>query len=117
MKLKDMDSFDMERELSKYTHGDWDIREIYDGVYIEYEDIDDGKVYVLISEPDSNGEVEIEFTCEYNGYLYEKLRTVDTFGDLIKCVNKIFKIDSSTVEDIANEMVRTFKNGFDKLLK
>lgn len=117
MKLKDMDSFDMERELSKRAPDDWEAREIYDGVRMDYEGTDSGEIYVFISEPDSSGEVEIDFTCEYNGYLYEKLRTVDTFGDLIKCVNKIFKIDSNTVDDIANEMVRTFKTGFDKLLK
>lgn len=74
----------------------------------------------IISKVDKLGEVEIEFTCVYNhdeNYMFKKTYTVDTFEELIAYTDKIFKLDTNTIDSISDEMVKTFKSSFDKVLK
>lgn len=61
----------------------------------------------------------IGYDC-YNreeGIVFKKFYTVDNFKDLINYVNKIFKLGPDTIDSISDEMVKTFKNSFDRLLK
>lgn len=63
---------------------------------------------------------EIEFACVYNrdeGIVFKKFYTVDSFESLIRFVKKIFKFGPDTIDSIYDEMVKTFKNSFDKVLK
>ena len=50
-------------------------------------------------------------------YMFKKTYTVDTFEELIAYTDKIFKLDTNTIDSISDEMVKTFKNSFDRLLK
>lgn len=49
--------------------------------------------------------------------MFKKTYTVDTFEELIAYTDKIFKLGPDKVDSISDEMVKTFKNSFDKLLK
>lgn len=63
---------------------------------------------------------EIEFTCIFNhdeNYVFKKTYTVDTFEELVAYTEKIFKLDTDTLDSISEEMIKTFKNSFDRLLK
>lgn len=116
MELKNMDTSDIWREL--FIPVDWDARKCYNSVKIEFvgEEYRTWQMYAYISKT-SHGEVEIEFTCIYNNYMFKKIYTVDTFEELIAYTDKIFKLDANTIDSISDEMVKTFKNSFDRLLK
>lgn len=49
--------------------------------------------------------------------MFKKFYTVESFEDLIRYVKKIFKFGPDTIDSIYDEMVKTFKNSFDKVLK
>lgn len=119
MELKNMDTSDIWREL--FIPVDWDARKCYNSVKIEFvgEKYRTWQMYAYISKT-SHGEVEIEFTCIYNhdeNYMFKKTYTVDTFEELIAYTDKIFKLGPDKVDSISDEMVKTFKNSFDRLLK
>lgn len=119
MELKNMGTSDIWREL--FIPVDWDARKCYNSVKIEFvgQKYRTWQMYAYISKT-SHGEVEIEFTCIYNhdeNYMFKKTYTVDTFEELIAYTDKIFKLDTNTIDSISDEMVKTFKNSFDKVLK
>lgn len=121
MELKDMDFSDIWKELSKFAPEDWYVKECHQSVSIQYEGEKHRtwRMYARISKTNL-GDAEIEFTCIYNydeETMFQKFHTVDNFKDLINYVNKIFKLGPDTIDSISDEMVKTFKNSFDRLLK
>lgn len=116
MELKDMDNYDIWREL--FIPVDWDAHECYNSVKIEFvgEKYRTWQMYAYISKT-SYEAVEIEFTCIYENYMFKKTYTVDTFEELVAYTDKIFKLGTDTIDSISDEMIKTFKNSFDRLLK
>lgn len=116
--LKDVEFHSVYQAVSRCATVSWKVRESSQHIELEFEELerDNGEMYAFISKT-CKDVVTIEFTCIYNGYLFKNVHTVSTFEDLIWYVTKIFSIDLETIDNISTEMVRTFKNSFNKLLK
>lgn len=120
IELKDMEYYNIWREVSKFAPEDWDVRQYRTHVSMECKGENHRAWYMYAHISKISLGAEIEFACVYNrdeGIVFKKFYTVESFEDLIRYVKKIFKFGPDTIDSIYDEMVKTFKNSFDKVLK
>jgi hypothetical protein len=120
IELKDMEYYNIWREVSKFAPEDWDVRQYRTHVSMECKGENHRAWYMYAHISKISLGAEIEFACVYNheeGIVFKKFYTVESFEDLIRFVKKIFKFGPDTIDNIYDEMVKTFKNSFDKVLK
>jgi hypothetical protein len=120
IELKEMAYYDIWRAVSKFAPEDWDVRQYSSHVSMECKGENHRTWYMYAHISKINVGAEIEFACVYNrdeGIVFKKFYTVESFEDLIRYVKKIFKFGPDTIDNIYDEMVKTFKNSFDRLLK
>lgn len=120
MELKELDYYDIRKEVSKFAPEYWDVRHYCTHVSMECKGENRRAWYMYAHISKTSLGAEIEFACVYNrdeGIVFKKFYTVESFGDLIRFVKKIFKFGPDTIDSISDEMVKTFKNSFDKVLK
>lgn len=120
IELKDMEYYNIWREVSKFATEDWDVRQYRTHVSMECKGENHRAWYMYAHISKISLGAEIEFACVYNleeGIVFKKFYTVESFEDLISFVKKIFKFGPDTIDSIYDEMVKTFKNSFDKVLK
>lgn len=120
IELKDMEYYNIWREVSKFATEDWDVRQYRTHVSMECKGENHRAWYMYAHISKISLGAEIEFACVYNleeGIVFKKFYTVESFEDLIRFVKKIFKFGPDTIDSIYDEMVKTFKNSFDKVLK
>lgn len=120
IELKDMEYYNIWREVSKFAPEDWDVRQYRTHVSMECRGENHRAWYMYAHISKISLGAEIEFACVYNleeGIVFKKFYTVESFEDLIRFVKKIFKFGPDTIDSIYDEMVKTFKNSFDKVLK
>ena len=120
IELEDMYYYDIWKEVSKFAPEDWDVRQYSSHVSMECKGENHRAWYMYAHISKISLGAEIEFACVYNrdeGIVFKKFYTVDSFESLIRFVKKIFKFGPDTIDSIYDEMVKTFKNSFDKVLK
>lgn len=120
IELKDMGYYNIWREVSKFAPEDWDVRQYRTHVSMECKGENHRAWYMYVHISKISLGAEIEFACVYNleeGIVFKKFYTVESFEDLIRFVKKIFKFGPDTIDSIYDEMVKSFKNSFDKVLK
>lgn len=120
IELKDMEYYNIWREVSKFATEDWDVRQYRTHVSMECKGENHRAWYMYVHISKISLGAEIEFACIYNheeGIVFKKFYTVESFEDLIRYAKKIFKFGPDTIDNIYDEMVKTFKNSFDKVLK
>ena len=120
IELKDMEYYNIWREVSKFAPEDWDVRQYRTHVSMECKGENHRAWYMYAHISKISLGAEIEFACVYNleeRIVFKKFYTVESFEDLIRFVKKIFKFGPDTIDSIYDEMVKTFKNSFDKVLK
>ena len=115
-----MEYYNIWREVSKFAPEDWDVRQYRTHVSMECKGENHRAWYMYAHISKISLGAEIEFACVYNheeGIVFKKFYTVESFESLIRLVKKIFKLGPDKVDSISDEMIKTFKNSFDKLLK
>ena len=120
IELKDMEYYNIWKEVSKFAPEDWDVRQYRTHVSMECKGENHRAWYMYAHISKISLGAEIEFACVYNleeGIVFKKFYTVESFEDLIRFVKKIFKFGPDTIDSIYDEMVKTPKNSFDKVLK
>lgn len=120
IELNEMAYYDIWKEVSKFAPEDWDVRQYSSHVSMECKGENHRAWYMYAHIFKISLGAEIEFACVYNrdeGIVFKKFYTVESFADLIRFVKKIFKFGPDTIDSIYDEMVKTFKNSFDKVLK
>mgnify|MGYP000915679037 FL=1 len=120
IELKDMEYYNIWREVSKFAPEDWDVRQYRTHVSMECKGENHRAWYMYAHISKISLGAEIEFACVYNrdeGIVFKKFYTVESIEGLIRYAKKIFKFGPDTIDNIYDEMVKTFKNSFDKVLK
>ena len=120
IELKDMEYYDIWKEVSKFAPEDWDVRQYSSHVSMECKGENHRAWYMYAHISKISLGAEIEFACVYNrdeGIVFKKFYTVESIEGLIRYAKKIFKFGPDTIDNIYDEMVKTFKNSFDKVLK
>ena len=120
IELKDMEYYNIWGEVSKFAPEDWDVRQYRTHVSMECKGENHRAWYMYAHISKISLGAEIEFACVYNrdeGIVFKKFYTVESFEGLIRYAKKIFKFGPDTIDNIYDEMVKTFKNSFDKVLK
>lgn len=120
IELKEMAYYNIWKEVSKFAPEGWDVRQYSSHVSLECKGENRRTWYMYAHISKISLGADIEFACVYNrdeGIVFKKFYTVESFESLIRLVKKIFKLGPDTIDSIYDEMVKTFKNSFDKVLK
>ena len=120
IELEDMAYYDIRREVSKFAPEDWRVQHCSSYVLMDCKGENRRAWYMYAHISKISLGAEIEFACVYSrdeGIVFKKFYTVESFEDLIRYVKKIFKFGPDTIDSISDEMIKTFKNSFDKVLK